>query len=564
MKTSNDLTKLLYSIDRRGYPAYKSTRGSYRFDGYLLSIDHVQGDPFASPSAVSVTVRGTDAGFPKDFYDTRWRRIALQDHLLRRFGTLSADASRRTGSGKSGLITVSRPGQEILERSACHIAADGSVTVRFHIGFPAHGRTIDGKALISILSNDLPQIVHQSLFCSALDPAALRQVLELADDQQYIREQLASRGLVAFLADGSILPRESGVSQRPMRGAVPFQSPASLSVTLDLPHRGPVTGMGIPRGITLIVGGGFHGKSTLLQALERGVYPHIPGDGRELVITDERAVKLRAEDGRSIVRTDISMFIGDLPGGKDTSCFSTENASGSTSQAAATVEALEAGASALLIDEDTSATNFMVRDELMQQVITAGQEPITPYIDRARELYERFGVSTVLAAGSSGAWFTPADVIIQMDTYVPYDITARAKEAAAGFGSQVRTLHPASRLPERIPLADSSFRGGRLKVRSSGTDGFSIDHETTDLRCLEQLTDSEQTASLARLLVYAEKHLMDGTRTFPQILDALEDLLTKKGPEGAIDSGYLTSGLAGVRRQDILAAFARCRKLRIR
>ncbi len=564
MKTSNDLTKLLYSIDRRGYPAYKSTRGSYRFDGYLLSIDHVQGDPFASPSAVSVTVRGTDAGFPKDFYDTRWRRIALQDHLLRRFGALAADASRRTGSGKSGLITVSRPGQEILERSACHIAADGSVTVRFHIGFPAHGRTIDGKALISILSNDLPQIVHQSIFCSALDPAALRQVLELADDQQYIREQLASRGLVAFLADGSILPRESGVSQRPMRGAVPFQSPASLSVTLDLPHRGPVTGMGIPRGITLIVGGGFHGKSTLLQALERGVYPHIPGDGRELVITDERAVKLRAEDGRSIVRTDISMFIGDLPGGKDTSCFSTENASGSTSQAAATVEALEAGASALLIDEDTSATNFMVRDELMQQVITAGQEPITPYIDRARELYERFGVSTVLAAGSSGAWFTPADVIIQMDTYVPYDITARAKEAAAGFGSQVRTLHPASPLPERVPLADSSFRGGCLKIRTSGTDGFSIDRETTDLRCLEQLTDSEQTASLARLLIYAEKHLMDGTRTFPQILDALEDLLTKKGPEGAIDSGYLTSGLAGVRRQDILAAFARCRKLRIR
>lgn len=564
MKTSNDLTKLLYSIDRRGYPAYKSTRGSYRFDRYILSIDHVQGDPFASPSAVSVTVRGTDAGFPKDFYDTRWRRIALQDHLLRRFGALAADASRRTGSGKSGLITISRPGQEILERSACHIAADGSVTVRFHIGFPAHGRTIDGKSLISILSNDLPQIVHQSLFCSALDPAALRQVLELADDQQYIRGQLASRGLVAFLADGSILPRESGVSQRPMRGAVPFQSPASLSVTLDLPHRGPVTGMGIPHGITLIVGGGFHGKSTLLQALERGVYPHIPGDGRELVITDERAVKLRAEDGRSIVRTDISMFIGDLPGGKNTSCFSTENASGSTSQAAATVEALEAGASALLIDEDTSATNFMVRDELMQQVITAGQEPITPYIDRARELYERFGVSTVLAAGSSGAWFTPADVIIQMDTYVPYDITARAKEAAAGFGSQIRTLRPASRLPERIPLADSSFRGGRLKTRTSGTDGFSIDRETTDLRCLEQLTDSEQTASLARLLVYAEKHLMDGTRTFPQILDALENLLTKKGPEGAIDSGYLTSGLAGVRRQDILAAFARCRRLRIR
>ena len=101
--------------------------------------------------------------------------------------------------------------------------------------------------------------------------------------------------------------------------------------------------MGIRKGITLIVGGGYHGKSTLLKALEAGVYNHIAGDGREFVITDDTAFKLRAEDGRSITGVDISPFIKNLPNKKDTVHFSTEDASGSTSQAANLMEALESG-----------------------------------------------------------------------------------------------------------------------------------------------------------------------------------------------------------------------------
>ena len=398
MQTSNDLKNLLARIDRRGYPAYKDTRGSYQFPGYVLSIDHVQGDPFAAPSKVSIHVGGRQAGFPKELYRLPCQRIALQDALIRRFGRLAGQASfQAKGSGHSGLISISRCGQEVLERTACQLdPSTGSITLRLEVGFPANGRTINARELEKILFDLLPRCVESSLIYRNLDKSRLQAIADLAEDQQAIRNLLPQLGLCAFVADGSILPRASGVSSLPMKDAVPFRSPQELSVTLDLPHREKLTGMGIRQGVTLIVGGGYHGKSTLLKALELGVYNHIAGDGREYVITDESAVKLRSEDGRSICRTDISMFINDLPNGKNTTAFSTEDASGSTSQAANVVEALEAGTSLLLIDEDTSATNFMVRDELMQRVIHRDMEPITPFLDRVRELYENHGVSLSL------------------------------------------------------------------------------------------------------------------------------------------------------------------------
>ena len=268
-----------------------------------------------------------------------------------------------------------------MERTACTVQEKtGDITVRFEVGFPANGRTINARGLIKILYDFLPVCVEKTLYYNRLDQQQVQKVMELSVDQEYIRTHLEEYNLVAFVADGSILPRESGVSQRPMKGAVPFRSPESVKVEMNLPHKGKITGMGIQKGVTLIVGGGYHGKSTLLKALEAGVYPHIAGDGREYVVTDPTAMKIRAEDGRSIRHTDISMFINDLPNGKDTVTFDTEDASGSTSQAANVVESIEAGAKTFLIDEDTSATNFMVRDELMQQVIHRDMEPITPFI----------------------------------------------------------------------------------------------------------------------------------------------------------------------------------------
>lgn len=563
MQLSADLRNLLNRIDHRGYPAYKDTRGTYQFPGYVLSIDHVQGDPFASPSKVSVHVKGKTAGFPQELYKGDHQRIALQDELTRQFGRRAEQfAFKAKGSGKSGLISVSRCGQEVLERTACTMdPSTGDIVLRMEIGFPANGRTINARELEKILFDFVPECVKYSLMYKNMDAKRLRGIIDLAEDQQYIREMLPKMGLCAFVADGSILPRESGVSSRPMKGGVKFQSPEELKVTIELPHKGAVTGMGIRKGITLIVGGGYHGKSTLLKALELGVYNHIAGDGREYVITDDTAMKIRAEDGRSIQRTDISMFINDLPNGKDTVHFSTEDASGSTSQAANVVESIEAGTSLLLIDEDTSATNFMIRDELMQRVIHRDMEPITPFIERIRELYDRYGISTVIVAGSSGAYFHIADTIIQMDRYVPKDITEYAKKEAESF--------PMISVPEqdgvtpdfgRCPRPNRAFKGNdRIKMKTMGREAVMINKETIDLRYVEQITDSEQVTALGYCMRYAQKHIMDGRKNLRQIVDELENVIRKGSLAALCESSSSISCMAMPRRQEIFACFNRYR-----
>ncbi len=559
--TSNDLRDILKRIDHKGYPAYKDTRGSYDFGDYILNIDHVQGDPFASPSKLSVKVKGSAAGFSPELYATASRKVSLEDNLLRSFGRQLKDfAGRASGSGKSGSLSVSRPGQEVLKRSAVSIdSSDGSVQVRFQVGFPAHGRTVTSYELIKILFDYLPICVEKSLYAKAHRPDRLRALAELADDRDYIRGELKKRGLVAFVADGSVLPRRSGVSQLPMQEAVCFKAPEELAVTLTLPHKGELRGMGLRRGITLIVGGGYHGKSTLLSALELGVYDHIAGDGREYVITDDTAVKLRAEDGRSVRGTDISMFIRNLPSKKDTKHFFTEDASGSTSQAANTVEAIEAGASCFLIDEDTSATNFMIRDELMQKVVSRDEEPIIPFIDRVTELYEHHGISTVLVAGSSGSYFHKADTVIQMKEYYPHDITAAAKREAANYPLKGDDLLPVA-TPDfhRIPEKFGSNKDDRVKTKSFGTDGFSVNHENVELRYIEQLVDDEQVQALAKILVIMRERYFDGRRTLGECVELLCKEVEDKG--FAAFGGASADNLAMPRKQEIYAMLNRVRK----
>ena len=453
-----------------------------------------------------------------------------------------------------------------MERTACCLdPKHGDLCLRLEVGFPAQGRTIQARELEKILFDFLPQCIHATLFYRNLDSKQLQAVADLAEDQQYIRDALPQMGLCAFVANGSILPRASGVSARPMKNGVAFQSPPELAVTLDLPHRGQITGMGIPTGITLIVGGGYHGKSTLLEALELGVYNHIAGDGREYVITEDTAMKIRAEDGRSIRRTDISQWISNLPNGKDTTAFSTEDASGSTSQAANVVESMEAGASLLLIDEDTSATNFMVRDALMQRVIHRDMEPITPFIDRIQALYRDQGISTILVAGSSGAYFHVADRIIQMDRYLPRDITARAKQEALAFPPD-GTAPMSTGLPnlDRRPKASPEFRrGDRWKLKALGRDGVSIQRETIDLRYVEQLTDSEQTAALGYCVLYAQRHLLDGKKTLRQVVDELDRLIQQRTLAGLCEGQSGIPFLARPRRQEIFACFNRYRGLNL-
>ena len=567
MKSSEELRASLRAIDRRSYPAYKSLAGSWSFGQYALHIERVQGDPFAAPSQLSVTVDRQTAGFPAACWETPWNRTALEDYLLRRFGRQAGRFSHQArGSGKSGVLAVTAPGQEVLERTDCEIRA-GAVTLRFEVGFPANGRTINAGELEKILFDFLPICVARGLLYAGAPKEEVAEVLALAEDQHFLREELVRLELAAFVADGSLLPRESGVSDRPMQDAVPFHAPEDLALTLHLPHRGTLRGMGIRRGITLIAGGGYHGKSTLLKALERGVYNHIAGDGREYTVTDGTAVKIRAEDGRKVTGTDISLFINRLPSGRDTTRFSTLDASGSTSQAANIAEALEAGSKLLLMDEDTSATNFMVRDELMQAVIAREQEPITPFLERALDLHRQAGISLILVVGSCGAYFHIADRVIQMDAYHARDITAQAKAALAEHPAPALSA-PGFRLPAGKRTVDLSgdrqtrknyrgdgYRQERLKVKRFGKTAFSVGDRELDLRYVEQLVDAGQTQALAYMVRYARENLAG--RSVAEVAAALTDLTERRGLGAVCGSTPVPAGLALPRPQEIFACFNR-------
>ena len=576
MQSSRELQNQLRSIDHKSYPAYKALRGSYQFDGYQLNIDHVQGDPFAAPSHVSVFVPASVAAFPEYAVKNELTRHALSDFLARQFAKqVNQYTFKAKGSGKSGLISVTQCGQEVLYRTACEVTNKG-ITARFAVGFPANGRTINARELEKILFEYLPVCVTQAFSYKNLNAKAVQAAIELAEDQDYIRKQLDTMGLVAFVADHAVLPRESGISSKPMKNSVEFESPESLRVSMELPHKGTITGMGIPKGITLIVGGGYHGKSTLLTALELGVYNHIAGDGREYVITDESALKMRSEDGRFIKDVDISMFINDLPNKKDTRCFSTEDASGSTSQAAGIIEGMEAGSRVFLLDEDTSATNFMVRDAFMQRVVSPDKEPITPFLSRARALYEQAGISTILVAGSSGAFFHIADTVIQMDNYRPVDITEKAKALCASFPISEEMPTPFS-MPQshRSMTKDANgatrrrdYRTGavkkdepeRLKVKVMGRDGFALGKQNVDLRYIEQLIDTEQTAALGIMLKYAVEKLIDGKRTLSDIAEYMITQMQKKGLSFFAEGSYIPGGYAMPRPQEIYACLNRYRR----
>lgn len=553
MKTQKELREQLRQIDHKGYKAYKVLEGEYEFGTYRLCIDHVQGDPFATPSRVRILYYNKGS-VPAEYIGEKYRKTVVEDALLRRLHRnlrICGDKERK-GSGKSGLVTACRTGQEILERTAMRVTKD-YIEARIEVGFPAFGRTIAAGALADILFDLLPEVVKRTFDPQRSLAKELEDAVFLADDQQYIRNQLKEQGLAAFVADGSVLPRESGVSQKPMKSAVVFQSPASLAVDMDLPHRGKVRGMGIRRGITVVVGGGFHGKSTLLKSLERGVYNHIAGDGRELVITEESAYKLRAEEGRCIHQTDISMFISNLPTKADTTSFSTENASGSTSQAANTMEALASGSSLLLIDEDTSATNFMIRDERMAKLVSDEKEPITPFIRKVRSLYEDLGISTVLVAGSSGDFLAVADTVLQMDCYVAKDVTGRAKELASPLSEEKTKRN----LWIKKPVSKKRVE----KAKVHGWDTISLDRMEIDLRYMEQIVDESQTAALAYIMQYVLERLADGKKNAVDLAEEVSRKLEKEGILSVTPKNYGAGPASMVRRQEILSCLGRYRLL---
>lgn len=546
-----DLYANLQRLDGASYGAYKSLVGTYAADGFDLTIYRVQSDPYAPPSQVAVRLDVSQMEVPPELTETKSQQVAVADFFARTF-------YQELGAFRD--LRMAAPSQQILERSYAQIS-EGTLELRFQMQLPARGRTILGRQARRIVSEDIPAAVERALY--DFDLAKLRQQVNTYQDYLQLRHLLKENDLVAFVADGSVLARASGISDLPLPEAIVTRSPHSLTRTFTLPHAKEVTGMAIPRGITVIVGGGYHGKSTLLAALAKGVYAHIPGDGRELVATDPSACFIRAEDGRCVNAVDVRAFINNLPGGRSTESFSTQNASGSTSQAAAIIEALEAGATTLLIDEDTSATNLMIRDRRMRQLVSDQHEPITALVDRIGALRSR-GTSTILVMGGSGDYLDQADLVLEMNEYQIEDASQRAQKVCQELP------RPRQDLPEtdvfdglqRVPLPQPSGSRGR-KVKSRRTDLITLDREEIDVSALSQLVDSGQTEAVANALAWCLEKGFDGKKTLREVLAEIQQGLDETG-FAAITSQFAPAFLVRPRMLEVAAAINRYRQLQIR
>jgi predicted ABC-class ATPase len=544
------LAQLLADLHGSGYGGYRRLAGRWSFDDFALEVQRVQPDPFAPPSRCEVRVPPAVAGFPAPWWSTPVRARALAGFLVRAADHRLRDSPLRVDAGR----------QQVLDRSACQVR-DGEVVLRLGIDLPGRGRTIDGRRAQRALCEDLPRLVQEALRFATADTERARFFIESIEDTDALRHALPALGLVAFVADGAVLARRSGVDDRPLEGAVPFRTPESLRVDVTLPNQGRISGMGIPEGITLIVGGGFHGKSTLLRALERGIYDHVPGDGRELAVSRPDTVKVRAEDGRRVHRVDVSGFVAHLPTGADTSDFGTDNASGSTSQAASIVEAVEAGAGVLLVDEDTAATNLMIRDARMQALVAKQSEPLTPFVDLIRPLATQQAVSTVLVMGGSGDYMDVADRVLMMDAYQAREVTERAREVAAAPTGRVAEAQEFPPIRHRVP-DPRSIPAGRPKMRARGTDALTLGESTVDLRAVEQLVDPSQVTGIGlALLTCVRCGLLDGRRTVREVLDAFDAEVAQRGV-AAVGEGY-PGDFALPRRFEIAAALNRLRTLHV-
>ena len=516
MLNSHILKLKLAAIDGQDYTGYQSLLGAYDLDLFQLIIEQIPKDPYAPPHTgiYRIQAQRNDNRIIDLKIESKMQKIACTDFLARQFFDTSCAVSKGIrGTGFSGIITIDQPGQAILERNSV-VISDETIEIRCFLGLPADGRKIISEIAQNMLLNELPDIVGQSLLHQNINKKELREHIDAAEDAEYLRNKLDSMGLIAFIADNSILPRESGTSDKPMsdKSAIPFSTPGSLRKEVELPHAGKIRGMGIPKGITLITGGGYHGKSTLLEAIKVGIYNHIPGDGRELCISNAKTVKIRAYSGRCVTKTDISPFIKNLPFQKDTTAFCTGNASGSTSQAANIVEAIEVGAEVLLMDEDTCATNFMIRDSKMQQLVNKEDEPITTFIDKVKQVYMRKNISTVLVLGGVGDYFDVSDHVIQMMNYRPLDVTSKAHNIADMFPAKRKVEDEAfpSHIRERIPMAESIDplnEYGKFGVYAKEVYRLNFGKQVIDLTDVEQLIELSQTKALGYAVEYAKKYI---------------------------------------------------------
>ena len=579
---STQLKMLIASLENAPYHKIQSLRGRFQFPHYTFQFLRIQGSPGANPASIAnLSIPIKASGLPEQSLATSFAQLALADFLIRRFNQgIVKFVQQNRGKDGSGSFHTIELSQKMLQRD-CVLFSKNSIELRFIFSLPANGsggRQFDAKQTWLMFEQELSPLVDFTFFYHGYSEASqnlLNKFLAVQKNRQAIKHYMKKNGLCVFISNGALLPRLSGIDDKPdlAEKIEKFQSPKTLLVEIPLHENSTIKGMGIKQGITCITGGGYHGKSTLLQAILAGVYAHIPGDGREYIVTRDDAVFTRAEEGRSIRQVNISPFIRQLPNGKKTENFSTDNASGSTSQAASIVEAIELQSHLLLFDEDSCATNFLYRDELIKKILDKKNEPIKPLYTCIRSLWKQHKISMIFVVGGLGSFLQKADTCLLMDNYQCKDITGKARKSLGEIIEEDQDhLIFSSNRPLSSQNFDPSYTNQRLKktipirIKDLRNAPRQLEYgmDLINLEALPQIAEAPQMRSIGYCLLTIKQQMCDNSNKPQTIYDWLQWLTKKLDQEGLPCLQTTYPGLSSrPRLYEIAAAINRIRSLRI-
>lgn len=564
MRDKKEFYNSLQAIDGRRYSEYAGLIGDFDFARYVLKINHV--DEENVPVLLVVRVPQIIAAFPPHLFNSPVRRTALEDMLTRKLAVAIDDQANYDASGISRRrLSVAAPGQKILPRTSM-VVTEEYVEARIYVDLASNQGRVDGASANEIFFEDLPEVVNSSLIYCNLNEHEVDNFVDVMEDADQIRQVLSTRGLIAFAGDGSLLAR-AGNTDLPDEGGSTLSVPEELTVEVEVPNKGSLRGLGVPGGLTVVLGDDYSGRKGFLKALAGGIYNHVPGDGREFVVTVPDAVYISGESSRSVQRVDISPFIQQTGDGTNTTRYTSVAADPCASQAAATLEALEVGARVLFYDESDSSPSFLSRDSRLHGLLPAAENRVLPLSSRVRELVDELGVSVVVAGCTSVSEFIPlADTVLRIDGYKVYDVTHQAKEVqvdgipSAPNAAALAEVADKSRWVVPTSLDPSSGKEEEC-IHADTIDQLTFGRSVIDLSSVIQLADRFQTQTIGHILYYAKLRYMDEGRPIREILDLVDRDLSSEGLECLCRE--LNGNLARPRRYEIAAALNRLNSLRI-
>ncbi len=573
MKDKKEFYNLLTELDGQPFAEYQQMVGDYDFARYVIKCGKIdfEADELISP-VFTVRVPQTISEIPDYQFDSPVRRTAMEDLLLRR---LAANVEHIANFDHNGIarrsMLVPHPTQAILPRNALLLTKE-YIEVRIRIVLPVQTIAMDGDAVVAIdgemaqqiFFENLPEVISNSLLYCNIETADADAFVNNMEDADQLRQHLGASGQISFVAEGALLTRIKSEDTPDYERLIPLEVDDSLIDEVEVPHAGTVRGLGIPHGLTLILGESNGGRVDLTEAIAQGIYNHVPGDGRESVVTVADAVAIHSEAGRSIQQVDISAFATELLDGGNPASYSCKSAGSFSSQAASTVEALEAGARVLLYDEHSSSSTFLSSDTRVSPLL--GKSIRNSLASRARQMVDELGISIVVAGSSLVAEFIPiADKILRVENYRVSDITEEAKEldivpSVADSSVNLSSMLSRSRwvMPSSI---DPSIGREDIVIHADEEDFLQFGRSIVDLGALKQICDADQARAIGFVLYYSKLRYMDEGYPLREILDLVDRDLSNEGLNAL--SRDARGDLARPRRYEVAATLNRLPAFRV-